>query len=256
MTLINTRNNNYGIPMVIGIATDGDAENALKGGRDWIDIGDTSVEIGDYYYDNQIVGVANTTLYDSVIAPVIFAAEEPDRIERDRITAENDAALIAEMESEEWQEWAKSTDGYNAPEEIDFEPPANPPDPGDEEAIQRAVEETGTTDPRKLPPPVPVEETYDFPTQVNENEYNDYLEKYQNISALSVGLAGTSYTVVNDVVIFPDPGLEFPDGVVQKYFPFPDDDIADYKAYVTAMKGRIKEILDYICDYLGKDRVA
>ena len=53
MTLINTRNNNYGIPMVIGIATDGDAENALKGGRDWIDIGDTSVEIGDYYYDNQ-----------------------------------------------------------------------------------------------------------------------------------------------------------------------------------------------------------
>ena len=34
--LINTRNNNYGIPMVIGIATDGDAENALKGGRDWM----------------------------------------------------------------------------------------------------------------------------------------------------------------------------------------------------------------------------
>ena len=63
------------------------------------------------------------------------------------------------MESEEWQEWAKSTDGYDAPKKLgSMETPVNPPDPGDEAAVLAATEEEGTTDPRKLPPPVPVEE--------------------------------------------------------------------------------------------------
>ena len=41
----------------------------------------------------------------------------------------------------------KSTDGYDAPEEVDFEPPVNPPDPGDEEGFLAAAEQE-KTDPR------------------------------------------------------------------------------------------------------------
>lgn len=249
MSYIRTIKSNYDLDIVIDVTDNQDF--VQTSGLDWIDIGDQSAENGNYYHEGSIISVDSDNY--SVIENIIFEAEEPERIERDRIKAEEDAALLAYLESDEFLEEIKLTEGYIAPEEgPEFTPPATPPDPLDAAAIA-AAEASGAVDPRTLELPAPP--VFDTPEVINEEVYQRWLSDYNNISVLSNALVSASYNEVSENVVIFTPGLEFPDGNIQTHFPFPEATVEDYAAYVASVKLERKRVLDIICEYLGKPQV-
>lgn len=240
MYYIRTTKNNYDIDVIIDVTNNLDF--VQSSGLDWIEIGENQAENGNYYYDGKIISVDSEDYV--IIENIIKDIEEPARIERERIQAELDA--IAE---EEFKKFLEEQEKLQE-EPTDFIPP-EPPDPKDAEAIA-AAENAGALDPRKFkkPTPAPI-----LGVESTESNLRDWERNYKNMSFLIDTLNSQNLTVENNVVIF-DPELEFPDGHTQKYFPFPEDTVQEYIAYLVAVKQTYKDLLDTICSDLNLPPVA
>jgi hypothetical protein len=233
MYYIRTIKNNYDIDVVIDVTDNTDF--VQTSGLEWIEIGNTQSENGNYYYDGKIISVDSEDYV--IIENIIKEYEEPARLERERLEKEFEENTQKEIQEFFENQLLENTTDDTAPE---------PPDPLDADAIA-AAEAAGAVDPRNFTTPkaYPI-----LGVQSTESNFRDWERNYKNISFLINSLNSENPTVVNNVAIF-DPELEFPDGHKQSNFPFPEDDINGYIQHLIAVRQTYRDLLDTICTDLN-----
>lgn len=236
MIYIRTIKNLYGIDVIIDSTTD--QKFVETTGLEWISLSEemnTLPKNGSYFYEGKIIPIDSED-YGNIISPIINKIEDPFRIERENEEKKMQEELELQLEQLEMLRLE------SPPEDDEFIPPV-PPDPNDLETINELTS-NGLIDPRDLPPPQ-LSEMLDV--ESTEENFEEWKEKYYNISALLNALTSNSYKeVVERVVIF-DPPFVFPDGVEQSNFPFPENTVEEYIDYLIKVKEIHVKILDKIC---------
>ena len=246
MIYIRTIKNSYDIDIII------DSTNNQRfvetTGLEWIclpDDVDTLPENGSYYYEGKIIPL-NSEDYDKIISPIINEIEEPLRIQREKEEQRLKEEFELEFESKMLEIQSNDED---EPESL-F--PVVPPDPLDIEEIER-LKSLGAIDPRDMPPPTTIEFADVESTKENLEEWK---EKYYNLCALVDALESKSYSeIVDNVVIF-DPPLEFPCGVEQSHFPFPEETVDGYLGHLIKVKENYITLLDKMCSDLNLQKIT
>jgi len=194
MNYVRTKQNNYGIDIVIDITTN---ENFVKtSGLEWIKVTTGSPAIGDYYYNDQFINTDSSNY--TIIRDLIFNKEEPNRILR---------------EKEEAERLAQSPATLDSPEPLEFTPQIiNPVD---------------------LPRPVASASLYEN-IEMTQAQHDNWTKTNANLKVLIDALENKNPTVDNTTktVTFNTP-IEFPDGVSQDKFTYHvDEQFSDYVQYL------------------------
>lgn len=235
MIWIRTIKNNYNLDVVID-STDNE-QFVITSGLEWSLLTDEKIfpENGSYYYDGKIISI-DSNEYDEIISPLINAIEEPLKVERETIEKENEMLILEEIEKqkllmEEQQSLMES----------------EPPSPIDYEKIN-SLSSYGMVDPRSFPATDPEPITG---VESTEENFQIWYERYLNLLSLLDALKSNQYVeVINNVIVF-DPPHTFPDGIEQKYFPFPEENIEGYINYLIAVKVTYNDLFDVMCNDLG-----
>ena len=210
MSYIRTKQNIYGIDIVIDISTD---ENFVRtSGLEWTEISSGSPAIGDYYYNNQFINIDSDNY--SIIRDLIHTQEEPNRVARE----EEEARRLAELQAE-----------------IDANAPAAP----------TPVEVPDQTiNPADLPRPVASASLY-ADIESTQELYDNWTEVNANLKTLINALENGSPTIDNTAktATFSTP-VEFSDGVTQSIFTYHvDEDFSDYLQYLKDTDGHQSDMI-------------
>ena len=218
MDYIRTKQNNYGIDVVIDITTD---ENFVStSGLQWTKVSTGSPSIGDYYYDNQFINTQSDNY--SAIKDLIFNQEEPKRIQREKEESERLAELKAQIDA-------------NAPS---APTPVEVPDQ--------------TINPADLPKPVASESLY-ADIEMNREQYDNWTGVNANLKILINALENGNPTVDNTAktATFSTP-IEFSDGVTQSTFTYHvDEDFSNYLQYLKDTDGLQSNLIIRLKTSLG-----
>jgi hypothetical protein len=215
MYYIRTEKNNYNIDIVIDVT---DNEHFVQtSGLSWIETDvDISPQIGDYYYNNKFINLQSEDY--KIIENIIFEYEEIKRIERE---AEEERIRL----------------------EIERQMHENPIEPAPPELTIDAP----LIDPRTLPKPVPGPL---IGIEITMQNYEHWSNANANTNVL-INALETKNPVVEDRIAKFDPPIEFPDGVIQSEFAFPDDSLGEYIDYLKQTDFYQKELLTRMKAYLG-----
>jgi hypothetical protein len=210
MSYIRTKQNIYGINVVIDISTD---ENFVRtSGLEWTEISSGSPAIGDYYYNNQFINIDSDNY--SIIRDLIHAQEEPHKEAREKEEARKLAELQAQIDAA----------AGSAPT------PAEVPD-----------QTVNLTD---LPRPVASASLY-ADIESTQELYDHWTAANANLKVTINALENGSPTVDNTAktVTFSTP-VEFPDGVTQSTFRYHvDEDFSDYLQYLKDTDGHQSDMI-------------
>lgn len=218
MHYIRTKENNYGINVVIDITTD---ENFVStSGLSWIQVESGDPQIGDYFYNDMFINLQSDNY--SIIEDLIFNQEEPLRLQRE----EEEARKLEELQ-------AQADDNFpNAPEPIETTP----------EVI----------DPHSLPRPVALVSLYEN-IELTQEMYDHWSAVNANLKTLINGLENGNPTIDDNAKTATlSPPIEFPDGASQSEFRYHiDENFSDYLQYLKDTDGYQSDLLLRIRTHLG-----
>lgn len=218
MYFIRTEKNNYGIDIIIDVTDDTDFVSNTN--LNWIQINsEIKPKIGNYFHENKIISIDSEDY--SIIQEIIFEQEEIVRIEREK---EQERIFQEILKAQEEQ--SQNTDPSPDPLEVDLMSPV---------------------DPRTLPKPVPGPIVG---IEANMENYDHWKNANINLNALINALETENPTIEDKIAKF-DPPVEFPDGITQSEFGFPDDSVEEYIDYLKQTDFYQKQLLTRMKSYLG-----
>lgn len=210
MHYIRTKENNYGIDIVIDITTD--ETFVSTSGLTWTQIESGDPQIGDYYYNNMFINLQSDNY--SIIQDLIYNQEEPLRVQREEEEARRQEELEAQAAS-------------NIP---DVPTPIEEPDQ--------------TINPADLPRPVASASLY-ADIESTQEMYDMWSGVNANVKVLINALENGNPTIDNTAktATFSTP-VEFSDGVTQSTFTYHvDEDFSDYLQYLKDTDGYQSDLL-------------
>lgn len=217
---IRTLTDRNNLEIVIEISNDLDFVNSTA--VEWKQISDQSVEIGDYFYNNEIIS-PNSQTYDTIIAPVIQAGEEEFKKQTGLSVPEEPPVDLEELER------------LHNEQQIVIETL-----PVEEPIIQSGPE---INRPEGFEsPPLPKVPDYSDEHLTAEN-LTQWININNNVELYLNKLKSSDVSMIDGKVIFAPP-LTYPDGTVQsEFYAIEHSDLQHLIDYITQVDVKQKELI-------------